>query len=171
MATFYPKYYYHDAVGMGTSDVKPVYHSRIIDFAVKNVTTSDNVAMIAVPAYTMVLMSNYQTLTTVTSGSSTFEITAITSDKIFVASAAAVAAGSFGVPVAANAATFNTWLAANDDIGIQDVAAANLTVGQIRVFALMLYPQPYTYTDVDGQAHVTTFTDRNNWVSTAPVIP
>lgn len=171
MATYYPKYYYHDAVGMAVSEVKPAYHARLIDFAVQSITTADNAALIAVPAYTMVLMANYQTITTVTSASSTFEITAITSDKIFVASAAAVAAGSYGVPVTANAATFNTWLGANDDIGIQDVATANLTVGQIKVFALMLSPQPYTYKDVDGTVHTYTFTDRNNWTATAPVIP
>ena len=171
MSTFYPKYYYKDAVGMASSDVKPVYHSRMIDFAVQNVTTSDNTAMIAVPAFTMVMNCNYLTLTTVTSASATFEITALTSDKIFVASTTAVAAGSYGVPVAANSATFNTWFAAKDDIGIQDVAVANLTVGQIRVFALMVYPQPTSYVDVDGNTHTYTFTDRNNWTSTAPVIP
>jgi len=171
MATYYPKYYYYDAVGMADSKVRPLLHRRVIDFAVRNVNTSDVVNMLAVPAMTLVENVNYQTLATVTSASSTFVIGAGTASITYVSSAAAVAAGSYGVPAAISANTAQKWFAAKDDIQINTVATANLTIGQIAVHALMTYPQPYTYNDVDGNAHATTFTDRNNWTTTAPVIP
>ena len=171
MATYYPKYYYKDAVGMAGDQVRPNYHRRLIDFATQNVTTSDTVNMIAVPAFTWVENVNYQTITTVTSASSTFVIGSATAGITYVGSAAAVAAGLYGVPATISANTAQKWYAVKDDIQINTVATANLTVGQIAVHAMMVYPQPYTYTDVDGNAHATTFTDRNNWQTTAPAIP
>lgn len=171
MATYYPKYYYYDAVGMAESSVKPAFHSRLIDFAVQTVTTSDTVNMLAIPAQTLLLNANYQTVTTVTSASSTFVIGTHVVSTTLVSSAAAVAAGLFGVPNTISAATTNAWYAAKDDIQINTVATANLTVGQIRVFATMIYPRPTSYVDVDGVTHTYTYTDRNNWVTTAPVIP
>lgn len=171
MATYYPRYYYKDSVGMAASEVKPRFHERLIDFAVQNVTTSDTVNMLAIPQYTQVLNCNYQTVTTVTSGSSTFVIGSATAAITYVSSAAAVAAGSFGVPAAISANTAQKWYSAKDDIQINTVATANLTVGQLRVFATMVYPQPIAYVDVDGNTKTYTFTDRNNWTTTAPVIP
>lgn len=171
MATYYPKYYYKDAVGMAESQVKPVLHSRLIDFAVQNVTTADTVNMLAIPAGTLVSMVNYETVTTVTSASSTFVIGSGTAAITYVASAVAVAAGSYGVPASISANTAQKWYSAKDDIQINTVAVANLTVGQIRVFATMTYPQPISYVDVDGNTKTYTFTDRNNWTTTAPTIP
>ena len=171
MATYYPKYYYKDAVGMAESTVKPVFHSRLIDFATQNVNTSDVVNMLAVPAFTLVENCNYQTITTVGDATGTFVIASNTAAITYVSSAVAVAAGLYGVPAAISASTAQKWYAVKDDIQIKTVAVANLTSGQIRVHAIMVYPQPYTYTDVDGNAHATTFTDRNNWTTTAPVIP
>lgn len=171
MATYYPRYYFYDSVGMASSEVKPVYHSRLIDFAVQNVTTSDSVNMLAVPTFTQVLGCNYQTITTVTDATGSFAITANTANINYVTAAVAVAAGLYGVPAAISAANALKWFAVKDDIQIKTVTVATLATGQIRVFATMLYPQPYTYLDVDGNAHATTFTDRNNWTTTAPVIP
>ena len=168
MATFYPKYYYHDAVGMAQSDVKPIYHARMIDFAVQNVSSSDTAYMLAIPAYAAVLLCNYQTLATVTGGSLT--IAANTASITYVSSAAAVAAGSYGVPATISAGTAQKLFSANDDI-VMTVSSTTFSAGQIRVFAVMMYPQPYTYKDVDGTVHTYTFTDRNNWVTTAPTIP
>jgi len=168
MASYYPKYYYHDAVGIGTSDVKPVYHSRLIDFAVQNVTSSDTMYCLAIPAYTAVLLCNYQTITTVTGGNIT--IASKTDAVTYVAAASPVAAGSYGTPATISASTAQHWFTADDDIVLTE-SSTTLSAGQIRVFAQMLYPQPYKYTDVDGQAHTYTFTDRNNWVTTAPTIP
>lgn len=171
MATYYPKYYYKDAVGMASSDVQPVYHERLIDFAVQNVTTSDSVNMLAVPAGTLVLDCNYQTLATVTSASSSFAVASNTASITYVTATTAVTAGLYGVPATIGANTAQKWYAVKDDIQINTVTVANLTVGQLRVFAVMLYPQPYAYVDVDGTTHTYTFTDRNNWVTTAPTIP
>src|SRR5678810_27251 len=145
MATYYPRYYYKDAVGMAASTVKPVYVDKLIDFAVQNVTTSDTVKMIPIPDNTLVLNCNYQTITTVTDATSTFVINSATAGTTYVASAVAVAAGSFGAAPAISAANAAKWHSAKDDIQLTTVAVANLTVGQIRVFALMLYPQPYSY--------------------------
>lgn len=173
MATYYPKYYYHDAVGMGESSVKPVFHQRVIDFATRNVATSDIVNMISIPAQSLLLMGNYQTITTVTSASSSFAIITDSgaTNKTLVTAAVAVASGSYGVPAALSTSTTNLWCPASDNVQIGTVTVANLTVGQIRVHALLLYPQPISYVDVDGNTKTYTFTDRNNWVTTAPVIP
>lgn len=171
MTTYYPKYYFQDSVGMATSDVKPVLHSRLIDFATRNITTADAANMLPIPQYSAVLMANYQTVTTVTSASSTFVIASNTAAITYVSSAAAVAAGSFGVPAAISANTAQKWYATKDDLQINTVAVANLTIGQLRVFAILLYPQPISYVDVDGNTKTYTFTDRNNWQSTAPTIP
>lgn len=173
MATYYPKYYYHDSVGMGESMVKPVFHQRVIDFATQNLATSDVVNMIAIPAQTLLLTANYQTITTVTSASSSFAIitNSAATNKTLVTAAVAVAAGSYGVPAAISTSTTNLWCPANDDIQIGTITVAGLTVGQLRVFALLLYPQPLSYVDVDGNTKTYTFTDRNNWTTTAPTIP
>lgn len=171
MAEYFPKYYYKDSVGMAASSVLPVLNTRMVDFAVQNVTTSDTMNMLAIPAQCHVMQVNYQTITTVTSASSTFVIDSKTAGIIYVSSAAAVAAGLYGVPATIGATTAQKWYAVKDDIRINTVAAANLTVGQIRVHALMLYPQPTTYVDVDGNTKTYTFVDRNAWVTTAPVIP
>lgn len=171
MATYYPKYYYQDSVGMATSTVLPVFHAKMIDFATQNVTTSDTVNMIPIPAQCLIQHVNYQTLATVTSASSTFVIGSGTAGITYVSSAAAVAANLYGVPAAISASTAQKWYAVKDNLQLNTVATANLTVGQIRVFAQMLYPQPTSYVDVDGNTKTYTFTDRNNWVTTAPVIP
>ena len=168
MATYYPKYYYHNAVGMAASDVQPEYQSRVIDFAVQNVTSSDTMYCLAIPAFTSVLLCNYQTLTTVTGGNIT--IKANTASITYVSAASPVAAGSYGTPAAISASTAQNFFSANDDIVLTE-ASTTLSAGQIRVFALMLFPQPYQYTDVDGTVHTYTFTDRNNWVTSAPTIP
>lgn len=170
MATYYPKFYFYDAVGMAESKVKPEFHSRGIDFAIQNVNTSDVVNMLAIPAQTLVLFAGYQTMTTVASASATFVIASHVVATTFVASAAAVAAGSFGTSATISAATTNAFYAAKDDIQINTVAVANMTSGQIRVFAAMLYPQPTSYVDVDGTTHTYTYTDRNNWTTVKPVI-
>jgi hypothetical protein len=167
MATYYPKYYYHDAVGMAASRVMPLFHERLIDFSVQNVTSSDTMYCLAIPAYAVVLLCNYQTITTVTGGSLT--LAANTASITYVSSASAVAAGSYGTPAAISASTAQKFFTANDDIVIT-VSSTTFSAGQIKVFALMMYPQPYTYKDVDGTVHTTTFTDRNNWVTTAPTI-
>lgn len=171
MATYYPRYYYKDAVGMAYSEVKPVFHRRLIDFAVQNVTTADSVNMLAVPAFTQVVGCNYQTITTVTDATGSFAITANTANIVYVTAAVAVAAGLYGVPGAISASTAQKWFAVKDDIQIKTVTVATLATGQIQVFALMVYPQPYSYVDVDAATHTSTFTDRNNWTATAPVIP
>lgn len=171
MATYYPKYYYQDSVGMAESTVKPMYHQRVIDFATQNFATSDIVNVIPIPAQSVVLNANYQTITTVTSASSTFVLASATAAISYVASAAAVAAGLYGVPAAISASTAQKWYAVKDHLQINTIATANLTVGQIRVFALLMYPQPLSYVDVDGNTQTYTFTDRNNWTTVAPVIP
>lgn len=171
MATYYPRYYFKDAVGMASSSVLPVYHQRVIDFATQNVTTSDTVNMLAVPAQCLVMNCNYQTVTTVAGATATFVIASNTAGITYVSSAAAVAAGLYGVPAAISASTAQKWYAAKDDIQLKTVATDNLTSGQIRVFAVMMYPQPVSYVDVDGNTKTYTFTDRNNWQTTAPAIP
>ena len=171
MAEYFPRYYYKDSVGMAASSVLPVYHSRVIDFATQNVTTSDTVNMLAIPDNTCVLHANYQTLTTVTDATSSFAIKSKTAAITYVTAAAAVAANLYGVPAAISASTAQKWYDAKDDLQINTVTVANLTVGQIRVFAMMLYPAPNSYVNVDTQTKTYTFTDRNNWTTTAPVIP
>ena len=171
MATYYPKYYYKDSVGMAASSVLPVFHSRLIDFATQNVTTSDTVNMLAIPAQTLVMHCNYQTVTTVTDATSQFVIASNTAAISYVTTAVAVAAGSYGAPATISASTAQKFYSAKDDIQLKTVTVANLTVGQIRVFAIMLYPQPTNYVDVDGNTKTYTFTDRNSWTTTAPVIP
>jgi hypothetical protein len=169
MATYYPKYYYQDAVGMAETSLRPRWLYNTIDFAVQNVNTGDTVNMIPIPAFSILHVANYRTVTTVTSGSATFVIGDGT--KTFVASAAAVSAGSWGAtPAIANTNT-NVFYAAKSNIQINTVATANLTAGQIQVWALMSYPTPLSYVDVDGVTHTYTYTDRNNWTTTAPVIP
>lgn len=173
MATYYPKYYFQDAVGMSESKVKPVYQSRLIDFAVQNVATSDIVQMIPVPDNTLVMNVGYQTITTVTDATGSFAIASSSggANITYVTAAVAVAAGLFGVPAAISAANAAKWYAAKDHIQINTVTVATLAAGQIRVFALMMYPQPYTYVDASGVTRTYTFTDRNNWSITAPTIP
>lgn len=156
---------------MAESSVKPVYQERLIDFAVQNIVVGDAASMLAVPDNTLVMNCNYQTLATVTSASSSFAIIGNTASVTYVAATTAVAAGAFGVPNTISAATAQTWYPAKDDIQIKTVTVADLTVGKIKVFALMLFPQPYQYVDVDGNTKAYTFTDRNNWTATAPTIP
>lgn len=173
MATYYPKYYFYNAVGM-SNDIpgpKPTYHERLIDFSVRNVNTGDVMNIFPVPPQTLVENFNYLTVTTVGSASSTFVLASGTAAITYVASAAAVAAGSYGVPAAISANTAQKWYNAQDDLQINTVATANLTSGQIRAIAVMTYPQPTQYVDVDGNTHVYTYVDRNNWQLTAPVIP
>src|SRR5690348_1240891 len=126
MATYYPRYYYKDAVGMAASVVKPVYSERLIDFAVQNVTTSDSVNMLAVPDNTLVLNCNYQTITTIADATSSFAIKSNTAAITYVTAAVAVAAGLFGVPAAISASTAQKWHAAKDDIQINTVTVATL---------------------------------------------
>ena len=171
MATYYPKYYFQDAVGMAESKVKPVYQERLIDFAVRSVATSDVVNMLAIPDNTLVMNVNYQTITTVTDATSSFAISSITAAINYVTAAVAVAAGLYGVPAAISADRAQKWYAAKDHIALTTVTVADLTVGQVRVFATMLYPQPYSYVDAAGTTKTYTFTDRNEWTTTAPTIP
>jgi hypothetical protein len=173
MATHYPKYYFQDAVGMSESKVKPVYQERVIDFAVQNVATSDVVNMIPIPDNTLVMNVNYQTLATVTDATGSFAIASSAggANITYVTAAVAVAAGLYGVPAAISAANAAKWYAAKDHIVINAVTVAALATGQIRVFALMMYPQPYSYVDASGVTRTYTFVDRNNWSTTAPTIP
>lgn len=170
MATYYPKYYFYIGGNSGLAQCRPVLESRIIDFAVQNVATSDTVKMIPIADNSMVMTAGYQTVTTVTSASSTFVINDGT--NTFCASAVAVAAGLYGARPAIAATNTNVLYSANADIQITTVATANLTVGQIKVFALVLYPDMVPdYVDADGNTKTYTYTDRNKWQTTAPVIP
>lgn len=170
MATYYPKYYFYIGGNSSLSNCRPVLESRIIDFATQNVATSDTVKMIPIAANSMVMTAGYQTITTVTSASSTFVINDGT--NTFCASAAAVAAGSYGARPAIAATNTNVLYSANADLQITTVATANLTVGQIKVFAVVIYPDMVpSYVDPDGNTKTYTYTDRNSWQTTAPVIP
>lgn len=168
MATYFPQYFFYDAVGMAESKVKPVYHERMIDFAVQNLTTSDAAAMLAVPDNTLVLNCNYQTLATITDATGSFAITSETANIVYVTAAVAVAAGLYGVPAAIGATTAQKWYAAKDSIRIKTVTVATLAAGQARVFAVMLYPQPYSYVNVAGTTKTYTFVDHNDWSTTTP---
>lgn len=170
MATFWPKYYYQDSVGMAESSIKPVIQRRLVDFAVQNVATTDTAMnLIPIPNGVILMNANYRTVTTVTSASATFVLGDGT--NIFVASAAAVAAGSWGAKAAPSNTNTNVYYNAKSNLQINTIAVANLTVGQLEAFAIMIYPQPVSYVDVDGNTHTYIYTDRNNWVTTAPVIP
>lgn len=173
MATYYPKYYFQDAVGMAESKVKPAWHDNIIDFAVQNVATSDIVNMIPIPDNTCVLLANYQTLTTVTDATGSFAIGSSSggANITYVTAAVAVAANLYGVPAAISADRAQKWYAAKDHLQINTVTVATLAAGQIRVFAVMMYPQPNSYVDASGVTRSYTFVDRNNWSTTAPTIP
>ena len=173
MTTYYPRYYYKDSVGMANSEVQPNYQERFIDFAVRNVATSDVVNCIAVPDNTLVMNVNYQTLSTVTDATGSFAIASVTAAITYVTAAVAVAAGLYGVPAAISASTAQKWYAAKDDIAINTVTVAALSAGVIKVFAWMLMPQPYLYINAAGTTKTYSLTniDRNNWSSTAPVIP
>lgn len=173
MATYYPRYYYKDSVGLAESKVKPVYQQRYIDFAVRNVATSDVVNMIAVPDNTLVTHVNYQTLATVTDATSSWAVASVTATITYVTAAVSVAAGLFGVPAAISASTAQKWYAAKDDIAINSVTVANMTAGVVKVFAIMLMPQPYLYINAAGttKTYSQTDIDKNNWTTTAPVIP
>lgn len=169
MATYYPRYYYQDSVGMAEGMVKPVYHARLIDFSVQNVATSDTVNMLAVPAFTTVLFAGYRTVTTVTDATSSFAIG--DGSAVFTTAAAVVAAGSYGVQATIAKTNTNLFYATKGHIQINTVTVATMSAGQIQVFACMLYPTPLSYVDVDGNTKTYTYTDRNNWTTTAPVIP
>jgi hypothetical protein len=145
----------------------------VIDFAVQNVTTSDAVNMLAIPDNTLVMHCNYQTLATVTDATGSFAITSETANIVYVTAAVAVAAGLFGVPAAISASTAQKWYAAKDDIRLKTVTVATLATGVIRVFALMLMPQPYLYVNAAGTSvtYSQTNIDKNNWSTTAPTIP
>lgn len=171
MATYYPKYFMQDAVGYASSDVKPSVQSNLIDFSVQNLNfaTSDVALMIPIPAYSQLLFCNYRTVTTVAGSTGTFSISDGT--NTLVATAVAVAAGSWGAVPAPSNTNIHIWYAADAGIQINSVATANLTSGQIQVFATLIYPQPNSYKDVDGTVHTYVYIDRNNWTTTKPVIP
>ncbi len=174
MSTFYPRYYYKDSVGMANSEVQPVYQERFVDFAVQNVATSDVVACLAIPDNTFVFGGvNYQTLSTVTDATGSFAIVSVTASITHVTAAVAVAAGLFGVPAAIGATTAEKWYAAKDDIAISTVTVATLAAGVIKVFAIMLMPQPYLFINAAGTSKARSLTgiDKNNWTTVAPVIP
>lgn len=173
MATYYPRYYYKDSVGMAESSVKPAFQQRVIDFATRNVATSDVVNMLAVPDNTLVMHCNYQTLATVADATGSFAIASVTAAITYVTAAVAVAAGLFGVPAAISASTAQKWYAAKDDIAMNSVTVAALTSGVIKVMAWMLMPQPYLYINAAGttKTYDQTSIDKNNWTTTAPVIP
>lgn len=170
MATYYPKYYYYIGGNSALAMVRPVLESRLIDFAVQNVNTSDTVKMIPIAKNSMVMTAGYQTIATVADATGTFVINDGTNS--FCASAVAVAAGSYGARPAIAATNTNVLYSANADIQITTVATANLTAGQIKVFAVVIYPDMVpSYVDADGNTKTYTYTDRSAWVTTLPVIP
>lgn len=170
MATYYPKYYYYIGGNSALAMCRPVLESRLIDFAVQNVATSDVVKCIPIPANSMVMTAGYQTITTVTSASSSFAITDGT--NTMCTAAVAVAAGAYGARPSIAATNTNVLYSANADITLTTVTVAALTVGQIKVFAVVLYPDMIpSYVDADGNTKTYTYTDRNSWVTTLPVIP
>jgi len=173
MATFWRKYYYYIGGNSVGNHIVPRMQERIIDFAVQNVATTDTqVNMIPVPNNTLVMTAGYQTITTVTSASATFVIGDTTKGASYCSSAAAVAAGAYGARPTIAATSTNVLYGADDDICIKTIATANLTVGQIRVFAVMMFPEMIpSYKDADGNTKTYVYTDRNAWVTTAPVIP
>jgi hypothetical protein len=146
--TFYPKYYFYIG-GVGSGSASARLQERMIDFAVQPIIQGNTAAMIPVPKNAMVLTAGYQTITTVTDATSSFAITDGT--NTWVTAAAVVAAGSYGVKPTISIANTNVVYAANADIQITTVTVADLTVGQVRVFALMLYPEMVpSYVDADG---------------------
>ncbi len=167
--TFYPKYYFYIG-GTASSSIRPTMQERMIDFAVQPIIVGNSAAMIPIEKNSMVLTAGYQTITTVTDATSSFAIG--DSTNTWITAAAVVAAGSFGVKPAIAIGNTNVLFAANDDIFIKTVTVADLTVGQVRVFALMLYPEMVpSYVDADGNTKTYTYTDFNSWTSTKPVIP
>ena len=173
MATFYPKFYFYIGGSSNLENTAPRLVERLVDFATQNVATTDTAMnFIPLPKNSVVMTAGYQTITTVLSASSTFVLGTSSGTYTFCASAAAVAAGLYGARPAISATNTNVLIAANDDLQINTIATANLTSGQIRVFALMLYPQIVpSYVDADGNTKTYTYTDRNAWVTTAPTIP
>jgi hypothetical protein len=167
--TFYPKYYFYIG-GVSTGSAGPRLQERVIDFAVQPIVQGNTAAMIPVPKNAMVMTAGYQTITTVTDATSSFAITDGT--NTWITAAAVVAAGSYGVKPTIAIGNTNVVFAANADIQITTVTVADLTVGQVRVFALMLYPEMVpSYVDADGNTKTYTYTDFNSWTSTKPVIP
>jgi hypothetical protein len=167
--TFYPKYYFYIG-GVGSGSSTPRLQERMIDFAVQPVIQGDTAAMIPVPANAMVMTAGYQTITAVTGGTASFAITDGT--NTWITAATVVAAGSYGVKPTISLANTNVVYAANADIQITTVTVADMTVGQVRVFALMLYPEMVpSYVDADGNTKTYTYTDFNKWTSTKPTIP
>ncbi len=173
MATYWPKYYYYIGGVSSLNNSRPVLEERIIDFAVQNVASTDTqVNMIPVPANTLVMTAGYQTITTVTSASFSFAIGDTTKGASYCAATTPVAAGAYGARPTIAATSTNVLYGANDDICIKTISAANATVGQIKVFAVMMYFQMIpSYVDPDGNTKTYTYTDRNSWVTAAPTIP
>lgn len=170
MATYYPRYYFYIGGNSSLAMCAPRLESRLIDFSVRNVATSDVVKMIPIIKNSMVMTAGYQTITTVTSASSSFAITDGT--NTFVAATTAVAAGSYGARPSIAATNTNVLYSANADITLTTVTVADLTVGQIKVFAVVIYPDMVpSYVDADGNTKTYVYTDSNNWTSTLPTIP
>jgi len=169
-STFYPKYYFYIGGTASMSNVRPVLNERIIDFAVQPIATGNSAAMIPIPDNSIVLTAGYQTITTVTSASSSFAIGS--ASLTFCTATTAVAAGSYGARPTIAATNTNVLFEADDDIFIKTVTVADLTVGQLKVFALQMYPEMVpSYVDADGNTKTYTYTDFNSWTSTKPTIP
>ncbi len=168
--TFYPKYYFYIGGTSSLTNVKPVLNERIIDFAVQPIVVGNSAAMIPIPDNSIVLTAGYQTITTITDATSSFAIGS--ASLTFCTATTAVAAGSYGARPTIAATNTNVLFEANDDIFIKTVTVADLTVGQLKVFAFQMYPELVpSYVDADGTTKTYTYTDFSSWTSTKPVIP
>lgn len=169
-STWYPKYYFYIGGSSSLTGVRPVFAERIIDFATQPIVVGDSAAMVSVAKNSVIHTAGYQTIATVTSASSSFAIGS--ASLTFCTATTAVAAGSYGARPTISATNTNVLMSADDDIFIKTVTVADLTVGQLKVFAQVTYPELVpSYSDADGNTKTYTYTDRNSWTSTKPVIP
>lgn len=174
--TYWPKYYYYIGGVSSLNNSRPVLEERVVDFAVVgNPVDYDGdtaINCIPVPANTLIMTAGYQTITTVAGATATFAIATASGTNVFCAQTSAVAAGSYGARPTISATNTNVLVSANADIQINNFGTADLTAGQIKVFALLLYFQMIpSYVDADGNTKTYTYVDRAAWVTAAPAIP
>ena len=168
--TFYPKYYFYIGGSSSLTNVRPVLNERLIDFAVQPIIVGNSAAMIPVPDNSIVMTAGYQTITTVTDATSSFAIGS--ASLTFCTATTPVAAGAYVARPTIAATNTNVLFSANDDIFIKSVTVADLTVGQVKVFAWQMYPEMVpSYVDAAGTTQTYTYTDHNSWVTTLPTIP